>query len=361
MKIRDYGKRVRSKLLTPGLVIVTALALNGCSTGNNPNDNPSSSTPTTLTVVTHGSFSLSEETKAAFEASTGIKVTYLSPADGGTLVSELILTKDAPLGDVVFGIDNTFAGRAIAAGVLQPYQSANLPVGIDAILADGIGSLTPIDYGDVCLNADIAWYEEHAQQLPATFEDLIDPAYSGQLVVTNPALSSPGLAFLSATVGAFGENGYLDFWRSLAANGMKVASSWTQAYTVEFSGSSGHGYYPLVLSYATSPMYEEDETGVSATVALPGMCFRQVEYAGIIAGAQNPEGAQKFIDFLLTQEVQETIPDEMYMAPVNPTATLPAAWSKYVSAVTTPINVPTATIAERRDAWIQAWTETVLG
>jgi thiamine transport system substrate-binding protein len=351
---------MNKKLLAFATAFVATLALGGCS--NNAPDGSSSSTtmPGTLTVVTHGSFSLSDETKAAFEAKTGIKVTYINPADGGTLVSELILTKDAPLGDVVFGIDNTFAGRAINAGVLQPYRSSNLPTGIDDMHADDQGSLTPIDFGDVCLNADVAWYAERGQAIPQTFSDLLKPEYAGQLVVTNPATSSPGLAFLSATYGAF-EQDYLDYWGALAANGLKVASSWTEAYTVEFSGSSGNGNYPLVLSYATSPMYEENEAGQSATVALPGMCFRQVEYAGIIAGANNPEGAKLFIDFLLTREVQETIPDEMYMAPVNPDATLPEAWNKYVSVVTAPINVPATVISANRDEWIRAWTEVVLG
>jgi thiamine transport system substrate-binding protein len=353
----------RWKLAAVGALSAIALTVSGCS-GDNPTGNTSTTTsdaPGTLTVVTHDSFNLSNETKAAFEAATGIKVTYISPADGGTLVSELILTKDAPLGDVVFGIDNTFAGRAIDAGVLQPYTSENLSGVNPDLLADDKGSLTPIDFGDVCLNADVAWYAEHGQAIPQTFADLINPDYYGQLVVTNPASSSPGLAFLTATVGEFGESGYLDYWKNLNDNGLKVASSWTEAYTVEFSGSSGKGDYPLVLSYATSPMYEENADGVAATVALPGMCFRQVEYAGIIAGAQNPEGAKKFIDFLLTGEVQETIPDEMYMAPVNPKATLPEAWSKYVSVVTAPINVPAATISANRDTWINAWTETVLG
>ncbi|MDR0435399.1 MAG: thiamine ABC transporter substrate-binding protein [Propionibacteriaceae bacterium] len=351
---------MNKKLLALAMAFAATLTLSGCS-GDTPGGTSSPTTmPDTLTVVTHGSFSLSDETKAAFEAETGIKVTYLSPADGGTLVSELILTKDAPLGDVVFGIDNTFAGRAIAAAVLQPYRSPNLPSGIDDLLADDQGSLTPIDFGDVCLNADIAWYAARGQAIPQTFPDLLKPEYAGQLVVTNPATSSPGLAFLAASYGAFGQD-YLNYWEALAANDLKVASSWTEAYTVEFSGSSGHGNYPLVLSYATSPMYEENEAGQSATVALPGMCFRQVEYAGIIAGASNPEGAKLFIDFLLTREVQETIPDEMYMAPVNPEATLPQVWEKYVSVVTDPITVPAAVIAANRDNWIREWTEVVLG
>ena len=270
----------------------------------------------TLTVITHDSFALAKESLAKFAAESGYEVKYIAPGDAGTVVNQLVLTKDAPLGDVVFGIDNTFAGRALTAGVLSPYVPASLPASAKALAADEAGSLTPIDYGDVCLNADAAWFKAHDLAVPATLDDLVKPEYKDLLVVSNPASSSPGLAFLAATVGAKGE-GYLDYWKALKANGLKVVKGWTEAYTVEFSGSSGKGDRPLVLSYATSPAYEP------ATVALTRACFRQVEYAGVIAGAQNEVGARKFIDFLLSQEVQAQLPEQMYVYPVSPDVALP--------------------------------------
>ncbi|MDR0837661.1 MAG: thiamine ABC transporter substrate-binding protein [Propionibacteriaceae bacterium] len=353
--------------LAAASLAVAGLMLGACSADEtSPAASTASTTPTagtTLTVITHDSFELPDELVSAFEAQTGIDVTFIAPGNAGTIVNQLILTKDSPLGDVVFGIDNTFAGRAISNGVLQPYASPNLPTdaATTAALADGIGSLTPIDWGDVCLNADVAWYGERSLAIPATLDDLVKPEYANQLVVTNPATSSPGLAFLAATVGAKGEDGYLAYWQELADNGVRVSASWTDAYTVEFSGSSGKGAYPLVLSYASSPMYEVGDSGESATVTIPGACFRQVEYAGIVAGASNPLGAQLFIDWLLTAEVQSAIPDEMYMTPVSPAATLPAEWGKYVNVVTAPIWVSPALIEANRETWIQDWTEIVLG
>jgi thiamine transport system substrate-binding protein len=344
---------------------VAGLLLTACSATDSPDStNTGTDTPpapTTLTVITHDSFDLTDEAKARFEADSGLTVTYLAPGNAGTVVNQLVLTKDAPLGDVVFGIDNTFAGRAIEAGVLTPYRSPALPTDADRWAADDNDSLSPIDYGDVCLNADDVWFAEKGLTRPETLDDLIDPAYADLLVVPNPASSSPGLVFLAATVGDQGDPGYLDYWSALKANGVKVVSGWTEAYTVEFSGSSGHGDRPLVLSYASSPMYEVGDDGTARTSALPATCFRQVEYAGVIAGAANPTGAQQFIDFLLSQATQSEIPDTMYMSPVNPAANVPADWARYTDIVTDPITVPAATIADQRDAWIQAWTETVLG
>lgn len=331
------------------------LLLAGCAQPSAPSATPSAPTESkTLTVITHDSFALAKETIAKFKAETGYEVNFVAPGDAGTVVNQLILTKDAPLGDVVFGIDNTFAGRAINAGVLSPYQSSSLPAGAEKLAADAEASLTPIDYGDVCLNADTAWFEAKHLAVPQTLDDLLSPDYANLLVVSNPATSSPGLAFLAATVGAKGD-GYLEYWKALKANGVKVVKGWTEAYTVEFSGSSGKGERPLVLSYASSPAYEP------ATETLTQTCFRQVEYAGVIAGAQNEVGARKFVDFLLSAQVQAQIPEQMYMYPVDASVGLPKDWQAKATAVEAPIEVPVAELAAKRDEWIKAWTATVIG
>jgi thiamine transport system substrate-binding protein len=339
-----------------------AVLLAGCAGASAPpgsagtGSSPSAPTESkTLTVVTHDSFALDKATLAKFKADTGYDVTYIAPGDVGTVVNQLILTRDAPLGDVVYGIDNTFAGRAIAAGILSPYASSALPKGADAYAADDAHSLTPIDYGDVCLNADVTWFKAKGLAVPQTLDDLVKPEYSGLLVVENPASSSPGMAFLAATVAAKGEDGYLDYWKQLKANKVLVVKGWTDAYTVEFSGSSGKGSRPLVVSYSSSPAYEH------ATAALTQTCFRQVEYAGVIAGAQNEVGARKFIDFLLSGEVQAEIPDQMYMDPIDPDVKLPADWEKYAATVESPLSLPAAQLSANRDAWIKARTAAVIG
>lgn len=338
---------------------VFAVLLAGCAGPAVPADTPTTPVaPTesrTLTVLTHDSFALDEATIADFRATSGYDVKFVAPGDVGTLVNQLVLTKDSPLGDVVYGIDNTFAGRAIKEGVLTPYAPPNLPVSAANLAADDRGLLTPIDYGDVCLNADTQWFRARKLAVPESLDDLVKPEYKDLLVVSNPASSSPGLAFLAATVGAEGDPGYLEYWKALKANGVKVVKGWTEAYTVEFSGSSGKGDRPLVLSYSSSPAYEP------TTEALTQTCFRQVEYAGVIAGAQNEVGARKFIDFLLSKQVQAQIPEQMYMYPVDSKVQLPAGWRAHAPEVTAPIQVPVDQLAAGRDAWIKAWTAVVVG
>ena len=336
------------------LATVTLVALAACSAPT-PGPAEGSAPPTEsteLTVVTHDSFTLPDELKEQFAEETGYEVTYLAPGDAGALVNQLILTKDSPLGDVVYGIDNTFASRADDEGILTDYDSPALPQSSTQFDAAG---LTPIDFGDVCINADTAWFEEKGLPLPTTFDDLAKPEYKDLLVVSDPASSSPGLSFLVATIGAKGD-GYLDYWRSLMDNGTLVTSGWSDAYYTEFSGADGEGPRPLVLSYATSPAFTVED-GESSTVALLGTCFRQIEYAGVLAGAENEAGARAFIDFMLSPEVQQAIPTNLYMYPVVADTPLPEEWVKFAPLPTQPIEVSADRISENRDQWIRDWTE----
>ena len=347
---------------------LASLALASCvaspaATPSGPAGSPAADAPapTTLTVVTHDSFNLTEELLTQFEADSGLDVTFVAPGDAGTLTNQLVLTKDSPLGDVVFGIDNTFAGRALAEGVIAPYTAEALPAtDAEALKADDSGRLVPIDFGDVCVNADTAWFEANGKALPATLDDLAKPEYKDLLVVPNAASSSPGLSFLVATVGAKGE-GWVDYWSQLKDNGVLVAKDWTEAYTVQFSGSTGKGPRPLALSYSTSPAFEVVDGAAPPTTALLETCFRQVEYAGVIEGAANPTGAQEFIEFLLSPEVQADIPGQMYMYPAVTSTELPAEWVQYAPLSANPFTVPAAEIAEQRDGWIRTWTSTVVG
>jgi thiamine transport system substrate-binding protein len=339
-------------------LLAGAVLLAGCTPSAAPSTPTTTAPPTeskTLTVITHDSFALSKDTIAKFKADSGYDVKFVAPGDAGTVVNQLVLTKDAPLADVVYGLDNTFAARAMDAGVLSDYTSAALPASAATFISEVGARLTPIDYGDVCLNADTAWFKAKNVAVPQTLDDLLKPEYKDLLVVANPATSSPGLAFLLATIAAKGEPGYLDYWKALNANGLKIVKGWTEAYTVEFSGSSGKGSRPLVLSYSSSPAFEP------ATVSLNQTCFRQVEYAGVIAGAQNEVGARKFIDFLLSNEVQAQIPDQMYMYPVDSTVKLPADWAKRAALSESPFTLPVTEIAGKRDGWIKAWTAAVIG
>jgi thiamine transport system substrate-binding protein len=336
---------------------IAATALAGCS---GPAASSTAAAPTAVTVVTHDSFAIPDDVLAAFEASSGLKVTFVEPGDAGTLVNQLILTKDAPLGDVVYGIDNSFASRAIDEGIFSDYASA-APAAADAAAyaIPGSSALTPIDYSDVCINVDHRYFSSHGLAEPVTLEDLTKPAYQGLLSVTNPATSSPGLAFLLATVAAYGD-AWPDYWARLRANDLRVTASWTDSYYSDFSGPSSGGAYPLVLSYASSPPYEVGTDGVAPTGALLDTCFRQVEYAGVLKGAKNPDAAKKVIDWMLSDAFQAALPENMYVYPVSSSVTVPPAWAANAPLSPHPFTLDPATIAKNRDDYIRTWTSVVL-
>jgi thiamine transport system substrate-binding protein len=324
----------------------------------------------TLTLVTHDSFNISEEVLAQFEDETGITVEILRSGDAGQMVNQSILSKSNPLGDVLFGVDNTFLSRALDNDLFVVYKSPMLEYVPDELILDDEFRVTPIDYGDVCLNYDTAYFEENDLPLPESLPDLTEPAYEGLLVVENPATSSPGLAFLLTTIGVFGEEGdytYLDYWAALADNGVKVVNGWETAYYTEFSGSSGsEGSYPLVVSYASSPpvevyfMEEPPESAPTGAIVATDTCFRQIEFAGILNGTDKVEEAQQLIDFMLSLEFQEDIPLQMFVFPANEEAELPEIFVEYTSVPEEAIQVDIAEIDSNREAWVQAWTETVL-
>lgn len=347
-------------MLVTGL---TTVALAGCSAIGTSADDPGTSSSGTVTLVTHDSFGLSDGILDDFTKTTGLKVEVVQPGDAGTLVNQLVLTKDAPLGDLVYGIDNSFASRAVDEGVVEPYTSET-PAAKDAAqyAVGDTGALTAVDMGDVCINTDHTWFTEHGIAEPVTLDDLTKPEYKDLLVVPNAVTSSPGLAFLLATVGAFGEDGWQAYWTKLKDNGLKVADGWTEAYSTDFSGGGGGGPRPIVLSYASSPPYTVPEGGTEPTTgALLDTCFRQVEYAGVLAGAKNPTGAQQLLDFLLSDEVQDDIPVSMYMYPVSSTATLPDDWAQWAPLAPKPFEVAPDEITENREAWLADWSETVVG
>ena len=322
--------------------------------------------PTELTVMTHDSFAVSEEVVQAFEGANNVKLTFLASGDSGAALNKAILSKDAPLADVFYGVDNTFLSRALEADIFETYQSpelANIP---DDFKLDPENHLLPVDYGDVCINYDKAYFAGQNLQIPSTLEDLVQTEYNGLLVVENPATSSPGLAFLLATVAHFGDSNYLDFWAALRDNGLVVVNDWETAYYTNFSGSSGQGPQPMVVSYGSSPpaevIFAESplDDAPTASIVGPDTCFRQIEFVGILKRTQNRALAEKFVDFMLSKQFQEDMPLQMFVFPVNSNAKLPEEFVKYAQIPEQPAKLDPAEISANRERWIVEWTETVL-
>jgi thiamine transport system substrate-binding protein len=349
--------RVRSlsTLLTVG-ALSAALAACGSSGSS---DAGAAEDPKTLTVVTHDSWAVPDDVLAAFTKQSGITVKVQPQGDAGQLTNKLVLTKDSPLADGVYGIDNTFGSRAVDEGVLAAYD-ADLPASAEQLrLPGGEDRLTPVDDSDVCVNVDTAWFEKEGKQPPEDLDDLTDPAYEGLFVTPGATTSSPGLAFLLTTVAAEGAD-WPDYWKALVANGAKVTSGWSDAYEVDFTAGGGDGDRPIVLSYSSSPPFTVPEGGTEPTTeALLDTCFRQVEYAGVLAGADNPEGMQEFIDFMLGREFQQALPDNMYVYPVDDTVALPAAWKQFAPTATKPYAVAPADVDANREKWLREWRDIV--
>lgn len=318
-----------------------------------------------LTLMTHDSFNLSTELVAGFEKDNGVKLRFLKSGDAGAALVQAILAKDKPLADVFFGVDNTFFSRAIAAGIFVPYNSPLLAKIPAHLQLDKENRLLPMDYGDVCLNYDKEWFKKHNLAPPGDLADLVKPEYKGLTVVENPATSSPGMAFLLTTVGRFGEDGYLDFWKKLRANNVLVAGGWEDAYYGHFTSAS-KGDRPIVVSYATSPPavvhYAKTPLAEAPTAAMttPNNAFRQIEFVGILKGTKEPELAQKLVDFLLSEKVQEDIPLQMFVFPANSAARLPEVFVKHAAVANQPVTLTPAAIEAGRDKWLEAWTTAVI-
>lgn len=321
--------------------------------------------PATLTVMTHDSFSVSKDVIKAFEQSNQVKVRFLKAGDAGAVLNQAILARKNPMADVFFGVDNTFLSRALKADIFEPYASPLLAEIPESLKLDKQNRLLPVDYGDVCLNYDVAWFAKMGLQPPARLEDLVKADYRSLIVVENPATSSPGLAFLLATIGHFGEKGWLDYWKKLKANDVLVTDGWKEAYWGQFSAAS-KGTRPIVVSYASSPAAEVHyaskplEKAPTAAVVGPGTAFRQIEFVGILKGTRQRDLARKFVDFVLDKTFQEDIPLQMFVFPANRTAQLPAVFVKFSETASEPVMVAPQTIAAKREQWIEAWTQAVL-
>ena len=328
-----------TRAMVTSILLVTASA---CSSPSS--DSSTDATPNEVTLLAYDAFTPTEGIFDAFTAATGAKVKVVTSGDTGTLVSKAILTAGKPEGDVLWGIDNTLLSRAQKADLLTSYE--------------------PADYGDICVNYDKQWFASRNISPPTSLDDLILPAYEGLLVTQDPVASSPGLGFLLGTIAQFGTENWQDYWTSLKTNGVHIAADWTTAYTIDFSGSSGKGKYPLVVSYGSSPpaemLYAEEPIDTPPTAVIESTCFRQTEYVGALRGTRNPALAAQLISYLLDIAFQESMPLSLFVFPINKKATLPELFTKFAVAPTNPLTLDPADIEANRDSWLNTWRDIIL-
>ena len=311
-----------------------------------------------IRLLAHESFrdGVTDQTFAGFTAATGIEVEVIGAGDAGSMVNQAVLTKDNPLADVLFGVDDTFLSRALDNGIFVAHEAEGIDT-VDPALLHQDRLVTPIDFGDVCINFDKEWFEDSGIGVPTTLDDLRDPEIASLLVVLHPATSSPGLAFLLATIDEYGEEGWHDFWSDLHAGGVEVTSGWSEAYYSSFTRYDGER--PLVVSYASSPpaevMFAEEATEEAPTGVLTVGCYRQVEYAGVLAGTDHPEAAGMLVDYMLSVEFQEQIPESWFVFPVNADATLPQVFATHTVLPPDPTRFDADHISANRERWINEW------
>jgi len=319
---------VQKLLKAATVAAISALALSACS--------PSTDSKTVV-LLTHDSFAMSAELQKQFETESGYRLKLVKAGDAGSMANKLVLTKEQPIGDAVFGLDNTLTELASDNQIID-------------------GELTAIDFGDVCMNYDIEWFKTHSKKAPENIRELTSKTYRNLTVVSNPATSSSGMAFLATTIDVFGEDGYLGYWSKLKANGIKVVAGWEDAYFTEFSGSSGHGKYPIVLSYSSSPAFEIRDNGKSQTASIRYDCYRQTEYAGVLANSKNLAGAKALVEFMIGKEFQTALPDSMYVYPIDKEVPIPETWATFAPAALT-LAGEELDVAGNRKTWLKAWSK----
>lgn len=324
---------------------------------------------TTITLVTYDSFPQADTSiNAALEAfteQTSIGVELLVAGDTGTMLSKAALTVGNPEGDVMWGIDNTFLSRALNDGIFEQgvlFDPENVPAEFLALVPNG--EALPVDFGDVCVNYDIGYFVENELDLPTSLQDLAAPAYRDLLVVQNPATSSPGLAFLLASVDEFGAEGWQAYWQQLKDNGVLVVDGWTDAYYGSFTWAGG-GDRPLVVSYGSSPpaevIFADPARDDAPTGVIESTCFRQIEFAGVLAGTDQPDEAAALVRFLGSEQFQAELALNLFVYPANSAVALPQEFDDFAVVPETSRTLDPDLIDENRSDWIDEWSTLVLG
>lgn len=344
---------MRRTIAAIGVALILATTTISCS-----DDTTSSSAAKTVTLVTYSGYALPEAAAKAFTKRTGIKIKIVATDDAGAALNRVLLQSGAPEGDVFFGVDNTFLGRAQQSDAFVKYTpKANDTVPREFQL-DEAGRFTPVDESSVCVDYDQSWFAAHQLAPPTDLQSLTEPKYKDLLVVEDAAASSPGLAFLAATHAAF-KDGTDDYWRALKANGVAIAASWSDAWETRFTVSGGDR--PLVVSYASSPpaevVYATTPIDAPKSAVITSTCFRQIEFAAVLAGAPHLDAAKQLVDEMLSMQWQEGLPLSNFVYPVLPGATLPDEFQKWAVRPTSPYEVSVKELDDQRDAWLTSWRD----
>lgn len=337
---------MKKRLFLPVLILISALLLPAALAAEGRQEEAD------LTIYTYDSFVAEwgpgPRIIPKFEEETGYDVTIISAGDAGQVVSRTILEKDNPKADILLGIDNNLLARVLEAEILEPYKPEALSEIPKDLHFDPTYHLVPYDYGYFSVIYD----EKAVEEPPSSLEDLTKPRFKDSLILMDPRTSSPGLGFLLWTIKVYGDD-FTRYWERLAPSILTITEGWDAGYGLFTTGEA-----PLVVSYTTSPAYHleyEDTRRYRATIFEEGN-YIQVEGLGIVKGTPRRKAAEAFVDYMLSEEAQSTLPLTNWMFPVRSGVPLPDSFSAALQPEKA-LSHSYKELAEHYDKWIDTWTK----
>ena len=334
------------------MMLAAAVLIAGCSKNDEKSTAAEPADEQTLVIYCYDSFASEWGPANAvippFEEKYGIKVELKSAGDSGQVLSRAILEKDEPKADIIMGIDNNILSKALSEDVLAAYKPENIGNVPEHLIFDPEYRAIPFDYGFFSINYD----SEKITAPPSSLEDLTAPEYKDSLILMDPRTSGPGLGFLLWTISVYGDD-FTDYWKRLAPSILTITDGWDSGYGLYTAGEA-----PMVLSYTTSPPYhvEYEETDRYKATIFDSGNYMHIEAMGIVKGAPHRKAAEKFIEYMLTDEFQKALPLTNFMMPAKAGTPLPDSFS-YAPVSERPLLLDTKTIEENLATWLDAWLE----
>lgn len=313
-----------------------------------------------LVVYTYDSFvswGPAKFMEKTFQERYHIPVEFVATGDSRQMLAQLIAEAQAGKtdADVFIGIERSDLPKIEGKDLFEPLSKEEVPLLSQVskdIRFDPQNRLLPYEYGYITLVYDRKVLKD--EEVPHTFQELTDPTYKDMLIVEDPRTSSPGYSLLLWTIYQYGED-YLDYWKRLKPNILTVTKGWSEAYTGLFLS----GEAPMVVSFSTDTAYSvmEKDTARYGVLLLNNQGYLNIYGMGVVKGTDNPKLAKKFINFILSTEVQEKIPTTEWMFPANPNALLPVNFYQYAVKPPVAAALDLELIAENSDRWLKEWAQ----
>ncbi|EGR3114079.1 TPA: thiamine ABC transporter substrate binding subunit [Vibrio parahaemolyticus] len=301
----------------------------------------------TLTIYTYDSFAADwgpgPKIEQAFEAKCGCDVNFVALDDGVSILNRLRLEGGNSKADIVLGLDNNLMAEAKKTGLLTEHNvdTAN------TVLPNGWSDtmFVPYDYGYFAF----VYNKEKLANPPKSMKELVETRDDLKVIYQDPRTSTPGQGLMLWMKSIYGDD-VTQAWQKLASKTVTVTKGWSEAYSMFLNGESD-----LVLSYTTSPAYHliAENDSKFATANFSEGHYMQVEVAAKVKGSKNSELADKFMDFILSDEFQSAMPTGNWMYPVTDVE-LPKGFET-LSVPSKSLSFSADEVAKMRKSWIREW------